>query len=159
MIRFETISEKERFTKMYHEYLKELSLYSKSVIDMPDDWIIEHYFNESRLQKRWILLGGMKIGFIILQYVDKSCGIDPPLWYIVEFYIIPKYRNQGHGTKAVSYFLKIYPGDFFYYVLKRNTPAKVFWTHITRNFNLKEISRSDVVDADLELETHVFQRS
>lgn len=159
MIKLTTASDRTKFLQMYHIYLKDLALYSKNITDQTDDWIDTHYFYDIHLQKLFILDEGSVVGFIILQYVDEACGIAPPLWYIVEFFILPQFREKGYGTKAIELFLCNYPGDFFYYILKGNIPAKRFWTHITKTFHLNEVPRFDIVDPDPELETHAFKRS
>lgn len=159
MIQFKTAINKHEFIHLYHRYLKDLSLYSKSVNDQTDEWIDEHYFSDMQLQKQLIQINGETVGFIVLQYVDETCGIQPPLWYIVEFFILPQFRGKGYGTKTVGLFLLNYPGDFFYYILKGNIPAKHFWAHITKVFQLNEFPRMDIVDPDPELETHSFKRS
>ena len=153
---------REMFHKLYKAYSEELSQYSVSLLNEPmtEELIDERYFYDVQLNKYFIETDNKTIGFIILQYVDTYFGVTSPVWYIVEFYIVPEYRRKGYGEAAFGFFLDFYKKDFFYYVLKENLSAKRFWERMTRSFNLKEIYRPDLEkEDDLEIETHAFEVS
>lgn len=150
---------KSIFLAMYRDYIQTLTQYSDYLASHPqtDDNIRENYLEDDLLQSYFICEKDQIIGFIVLQYVDEKYEVNPPMWYIVEFYIAPEYRGGGYGTRAVEHFLHEFPGDFFYYILRQNAPAKQFWASITRHFNLRETFRSDVSPGDIsELELHCF---
>jgi predicted acetyltransferase len=150
-----------QFIEMYRGYVRDLTPYSNYLAThaYPDSSIRENYLEDELVQSYFIYDDNQIIGFIVLQYVDEKYEVSPPMWYIVEFYIAPEYRGRGYGTKAVEHFLHEFPGDFFYYILRQNAPAKQFWASITRHFNLRETFRSDVSPDDIsELELHCFFR-
>ena len=150
---------KSIFLAMYRDYIQTLTKYSDYLVSHPqtDDDIRENYLEHDLLQSYFICEKDQIIGFIVLQYVDEKYEVSPPMWYIVEFYIAPEYRGGGYGMKAIEHFLHEFPGDFFYYILRQNAPAKQFWASITRHFNLRETFRSDVSPGDIsELELHCF---
>ena len=150
---------KSIFLAMYRDYIQTLTKYSGYLASHPqtDDDIRENYLEDDLLQSYFIYEKDQIIGFIVLQYVDEKYEVNPPMWYIVEFYIAPEYRGGGYGMKAIEHFLHEFPGDFFYYILRQNAPAKQFWASITRHFNLRETFRSDVSPGDIsELELHCF---
>lgn len=148
-----------QFIEMYRGYVRDLTPYSNYLAThaYPDSSIRENYLEDELVQSYFIYDDNQIIGFIVLQYVDEKYEVNPPMWYIVEFYIAPEYRGGGYGTRAVEHFLHEFPGDFFYYILRQNAPAKQFWASITRHFNLRETFRSDVSPGDIsELELHCF---
>jgi len=148
------------FHSLYKAYADELAQYSSRLRKEPvtEKLIDELYFNDPLLNKYFIEADGETIGFIILQYVDVVFGVVKPIWYVVEFYILPEHRRKGYGEATVKSFLEFYKKDFFYYVLKENIPAKRFWGNITKTFHLKEVYRPDVVREDEEeLETYAFE--
>lgn len=150
---------REQIHRLYKAYSDELARYSSQLTEEPmtEDLIDELYFYDSLLDKYFIEIDGQVVGFIILQYVDERYNVKSHLWYIVEFYIVPEYRRKGYGELAFKFFLEFYKRDFFYYVLKRNEPAKQFWGNMTKKFGLKEVYRPDVTrDDDEEIETHSF---
>ena len=160
-VRFVDASHKrDLFHSLYKAYSDELAQYSVRLREEPmtEKLIDELYFNDPLLNKYFIEADGKTIGFIILQYVDVVFGVTKPIWYIVEFYILPEHRRMGYGAVTIKFFLGFYKKDFFYYVLKENIPAKRFWEGITKTFNLKEVYRPDVVrEDDEEIETHAFE--
>lgn len=151
---------RELFHHLYKAYSDELAQYSSSLKKAPmtEKLIDELYFYDDLLFKYFIETDSQTIGFIILQYVDVVFGVTKPIWYIVEFYIVPEYRRKGYGKAAFKFFLEFYKKDFFYYVLKENIPAKRFWGNITKTFDLKEVYRPDVTrEEDKEIEAHSFE--
>lgn len=153
---------KSIFLAMYRNYVQTLTQYSDYLASHPqtDDDIRANYLEDDLLQSYFICEKDQIIGFIVLQYVDEKYEVNPPMWYIVEFYIAPEYRGRGYGTKAVEHFFHEFSGDFFYYILQQNAPAKQFWNAITTQFDLCEVKRSDISCGDTtELEVHCFERS
>lgn len=149
-----------QFVEMYRGYVQDLTPYSSYLAThtYPDSRIRENYLEDELVQSYFIYDDNQIIGFIVLQYVDEKYEVSPPMWYIVEFYILPEYRGRGYGTKTMEHFLDKHVEDFFYYILVENTPAKAFWAHITKTFGLKEVSCLSVEDGDPELELHCFER-
>lgn len=153
---------KSIFLAMYRDYIQILTQYSDYLASHPqtDDNIRENYLEDDLLQSYFICEKDQIIGFIVLQYVDEKYEVNPPMWYIVEFYIAPEYRGGGYGMKAIEHFLHEFSGDFFYYILCKNLPAKQFWSTVTVRFDLCEVMRSDISCGDMsELELHCFERS
>lgn len=151
---------KSTFLTMYRDYIQTLTQYSDYLASHPqtDDDIRENYLEDNLLQSCFICEEDQIIGFIVLQYIDEKYEVNPPMWYIVEFYIAPEYRGRGYATKAAEHFLNKYSGNFFYYILRRNIPAKHFWASITQKFDLHEIYRPDISPGDnTELELHCFE--
>lgn len=153
---------KSIFLAMYRDYIQTLAQYSDYLASHPqtDDDIRENYLEDDLLQSYFIYTEEQIIGFIVLQYVDKKYEVNPPMWYIVEFYIASKYRGRGYGAKAVEQFLHKCSGGFFYYILRKNSLAKKFWSAVTARFNIYEVERPDISCGDTtELEVHCFERS
>lgn len=153
---------KSIFLAMYRNYIQALTQYSDYLASHPqtDDDIRENYLEDDLLQSYFVCAGDQNVGFIILQYIDEKYEVNPPMWYIVEFYIAPEYRGRGYGTKAVERFLHEFSGGFFYYILRKNMPAKEFWSAVTARFHLREVERLDISCGDIsELELHCFERS
>lgn len=155
----DAIYNRELFHAMYKPYSDELARYCTRLAEQPmtEMLIDEQYFNDVQLFKYFIEINGETVGFIILQYVDESFYVVKPLWYIVEFYILPKYRRKHYGELAVKFFLDFYHKDFFYFVLKRNLPAQRFWKNITRKLKLKQVERPDILNDDDELDIYAFE--
>lgn len=147
-----------RFAKMLKQYQLDLLPFSEELQRNlhKQNQIVQKYIDDDRLQKFWISEKDQIFGFVILQYVDVP-DVDSPLWYIVEFYVLPQYRRQKVGERAFGAFLNNFYGDFFYYVLKGNHTAKKFWSKMTTLYNLQEIYRPDVCGDD-EVEVRCFTR-
>ena len=156
-------TDRELFLRMYHQYLKDLSAYSKTAsefMDSPsvDAQIVNNYLLDPHVSTYFVKNKNDLIGFIAVQHVGIQYGVEKPIWYIVEFFIAPEFRRCGYGGKMFRSFLERHEGDFFYYVIKKNLPAKSFWAKMTQTLNLKEVKRPDIDDSDPELEIHVFER-
>jgi predicted acetyltransferase len=149
-----------KFLSMYKNYLQTLTRYSDylAIYSQSERFIRENYIEDEVLQSYYVCAGNQIVGFIVLQYIDERHEVNPPMWYIVEFYIAPEYQGRGYGTKAMAHFLQEYPGPFFYYIFKRNTPAQFFWASITQRYALKEVARADLECGDPDLELHSFER-
>jgi len=155
---FSEIGEKNEktFVSLFRMYNNDLKRYSERLRENPirEKDIYENYVNDPSLYKLYIKDGRTIVGFIVLQYVYE---LETPAWYIVEFYIMPRFRHRGYGTRAVESFLDKYDGDFFYYVLKENIPAQKFWSKMTEKFKLNEVKRNDISELD-DCYTHSFRR-
>lgn len=153
-----TPKEFPRFVELFESYQRDLLPYNSCLQekDINKENIRQNYVEDSALAKFWIEDNGDIVGFIVLQHVNKPY-VERPLWYIVEFYIVPEYRRQNIGTRAFEVFLKNFRGDFFYYVLGKNIPAQKFWAKMTDIYNLDEVKRPDIKEED-ECNKHCFKR-
>lgn len=61
--------------------------------------------------------------------------------YIDCLYILPEYRKQGHGRKAVLEYIKKYGMLRDLHILHANSIAKAFWESI---FELEPIEQNDI---------------
>ena len=133
---------------MYLRYFAELKQYIPEETDPIEQWYDERYGYADQLQKFYIYANKCIVGFVILQYVDKSYGINPPIWYVVEFYILPEYRRKGFGIKTVETVLDMCGGNAFLYILKDNKPAMDFWDAAEFRLHLFRSFRSDLACDD-----------
>lgn len=133
--------EADIFHRMYDDYLKCLEKYSKQLKENKVNRaeLINEYMNDPQLIKYFAKMDGAYVGFSILQWVDI---LIPPAWYIVEFYVVPEHRRKGIGTKMFEKIKEKIKGDFFFYILKKNGPAKIFWKKMTKDLERKE--REDI---------------
>jgi predicted acetyltransferase len=75
----------------------------------------------------WVIrVDGRPAGFTILLRNDSQLpeGVDIEL---MDFYIAPKFRRKGVGTKAARAAFDLYHGCWLVYQLERNNAARSFW--------------------------------
>lgn len=128
--------------KMYRDYDAELRQFDPDLAPFTLKEFGQKVLDNPNIRKLLISDEEDIVGFILLQHVSDI--IDSPAWYIVDFYIRPPMRKKGLGTKAFEHFLKSYPGDFFFYVLKKNSPAREFWGSCIKRNELIEVNRPDL---------------
>lgn len=134
------------FHYLFNRYWRELAQYSRELRNNPltEHDIDERYFKNDALLKYFLVEGDNVVGFIVVQYVDETCGVENPLWYIVEFYILPQYRRCNYGKKAIATFLSMINCEFFFVVLKKNVAALRFWKQVMKQLGCRPCKRKDI---------------
>ncbi len=88
-------------------------------------------------QDTWLFLlrvSGRWAGFA---WVGRGSFIAPGAhvhWLMEEFFILRKYRRQGHGTWLAHRVFSRFPGTWEVGELEANVPAQQFWRTVIRNY-------------------------
>jgi predicted acetyltransferase len=81
-----------------------------------------------------IRFGGAPAGFAIV-LSDRThlyTGVD---FELMDFFIAPKYRAQGIGTKAARQIFEERRGAWQLFILLKNEPARSFWRKIVNEYS------------------------
>lgn len=151
----------EEYLEMFEMYYSELRNYMSYERPYSREETIENYLRNPALKCFYIEDDETQIGLIILQTVERFIGEKPgtypPAEYISEFYILPEFRREGKGREAVKLLTGRCKKDIFLYILKRNVPAKRFWSQSFEDCGWKQITRPEI-HGELGCEINVYAR-
>ena len=83
------------------------------------------YWNEGRRGAYWIVSGGERAGFVLINdYSPSGLGTDHA---IAEFCILPNARRSGIGKAAAKAALQSQPGQWELQVYRANPDGMPFW--------------------------------
>lgn len=132
----------------YYKYQKELRQIDKTIQNDPiesEHDCIEHTNDCINYINNLIYSNGQIAGLINYQVVD-FCYDDPEwfgqpiLIYIDHFYIKPEFRNKGIGNAVFNKLTHKYnDAVFYFYVLKNNYNAILFWDKVITKNKMKII--------------------
>ena len=125
------------FRYMFRRYVRQLRLYDPSVTICEAD--VDEYLYKQK--GTTILLASCTevfsdIGFIVLgkNPENSPVGCD---YYLQDFYINEKYQGMSWGKRVAEALFKKYPGKYFFYVLKKNRIARLFWGRVIEENGLQ----------------------
>jgi ribosomal protein S18 acetylase RimI-like enzyme len=128
--------EHEVFLEMFGDYLAELDAYELPWDPAPPLDAYREAFDEGPEGHRryWIIVGSACTGFLVSQVGLVWPEEDREIATIGEFYVLPTYRRQGIGRRAIEKWLTEQRGQGITYVeatvLWANTPARSFWERL-----------------------------
>ena len=156
----ETVSDKRRFEKMYRDYIEELGQYSSECLSRNSITrsSFEGMYSYPFIVPRLIYNDRKEpVGFYLIAFGEGTYPLTD--FYIVEFYILPQYRNKGEGKKAVKEIFKNHPGVYCKFVLKKNIGALNFWKRVKEDFGCEDIKDRSLNDTPDDCLSFVFKAS
>ena len=145
-VKIRSMGEQDEFIKMYKDYVRTLAPYNPEIeVALAGDYASGYLAQE--------IMGGIFV-YLLKTQEDKTVGFiivgsgetytaPKTNWCIHEFYILPKQRRKGFGTKALEKFQKTHTGKVCYFVLKRNKPAQAFWKAAAERLNWVALPASE----------------
>lgn len=121
---------REHFDPLFEAYSDELAQYD--CLDTECD--IEGYFINDEHTKVYLFYEYVPVvqntrcvGFAIIGINENKHPLAD--FFLMEFYVEPKYRNQGFANQMLDWILDKYDGQCCYFVFKDNDKARTFWYH------------------------------
>lgn len=145
-VKIRSVGEQDEFIKMYKDYVQTLAPYNPEIkSDLAVDYASFYLARQFVGNISVYLLKTQEdetVGFIIVGSGETDTA-PKTNWCIHEFYILPKHRRKGFGTKALEKFQKAHTGKVCYFVLKRNKPAQAFWKAATERLKWVALPASE----------------
>lgn len=90
---------------------------------------LDSYWTEKRRHPFFIIVGGEKAGFIL---VNDFCHLCEPgeAYSIAEFFVLGNYRRKGIGREAAVKVFRKFPGKWEVIPQSGNTAALTFWESV-----------------------------
>lgn len=111
---------KDQLSTLLFEYQKELL----KIADPGVYPYLDSYFEKRNRFPYFIFADNNLAGFAL---VNNYTLVLESGWSIAEFYIHPKFRHKGIGTKVVGKLINLHPGQWEVRVMKRNLSGLLFW--------------------------------
>lgn len=125
------IKDAAKFSRMYIDYITELSEYSSRLSQLSTTEIKRDaigYFEDGYYIPFIIEQNTETIGFFVIgKKENKHPDADN---FLAEYYIIPKFRRQGIGKDIAKRILKQYGTKWSLFVLAENVQAYSFWESV-----------------------------
>ncbi|MBO0777958.1 MAG: GNAT family N-acetyltransferase [Ktedonobacteraceae bacterium] len=98
-----------------------------------DEFVTSNWWIRDECLRYLIRVDGNPAGFAIVCAEKKYLpeGID---FELLDFYITPKYRQQGVGRQAAIQVLELHHGRWVVYELARNMTARRFWQAVLTEY-------------------------
>lgn len=127
------------YTTLYAPYIDEIGAYGGG--GGMTYKTFEKGLTEGNMRAYTIKAYGERVGFVITEDVGTDKGLSEPMVYIMDFAIMPQYRRKGHGRSAAKMIFDIAGNKpIFFYILRRNDPAKEFWGKMIPEAKMKMIA-------------------
>lgn len=135
MLTIETVAleEKQVLRNLMQLYKYDFTAFDPEDVDrmgLYDYPYLDYYFVEPDRQAYFIKIKGVLAGFALVRYTVLT-DTKEPVWELVEYFVLKKYRREGVGSQAVREILAKHPGKWKIGVLENNIPALAFWRKIT----------------------------
>ena len=128
--------DKPLFLRMAKDYTETLAIYDKRIRWDEGAWTSEMWHAKFIMEDRIVQ------GFLIIK--EERFDFYPPAMYIQEFYVVPESRGRGIGLEAVKEALGKWDKDIFFYGLKSNVQAAMFWMAVADKLNWRRIRRPEI---------------
>jgi len=128
--------DKPLFLRLAKDYVETLAKFDKAIRWDEAAWTSAMWRAKFIMEDRTIQ------GFVLTE--ETQFDFYPPALYIQEFYIVPEERNKGVGLEAVKAAVKDWHGDIYFYCLKNNIQALLFWTSVAEKLEWRMIKRPEI---------------
>ncbi len=124
------------FLRLARDYIETLAKFDNRIRWDEATW------RSAMWRAKFIMDGRTVQGFAMVE--ETKFDFYPPALYIVEFFVVPEERNKGIGMEAVKEITKNWHGDIYFYVLKNNIKAMLFWTAVAEELGWKKTARPEI---------------
>lgn len=121
---------------LLQEYLAELSQFGEVDQHYP---YFDSYWDDSQRWPYLIEINDQLAGFALVNsWSPSGQGTD---FAIAEFYILPRFRKSGIGSRAFAALLGNHPGIWELSVMSCNEAAAIFWRHALNAADVVNVER------------------
>ncbi|MBB1149901.1 GNAT family N-acetyltransferase [Myroides sp. NP-2] len=159
MLTIETVAleEKQVLRNLMQLYKYDFTVFDPEDVDVMglyDYPYLDYYFVEHDRQAYFIKIKGVLAGFALVRSTVLT-QTKEPVWELVEYFVLKKYRREGVGSQAARRILDKHQGKWKIGVMANNTPALAFWRKITTAYdpNTVELEEKDWEGIFLVLES------
>ena len=124
------------FMRLAKDYVDTLAKFDKTIRWDEGAW------SQAAWRAKFIVEDRTVQGFVLAE--ETRFDFYPPAFYIEEFYIVPDARNRRVGIEAVKALTERWDGDIYFYVLKNNIQALLFWTAVAEELEWRKIKRPEI---------------
>lgn len=153
LVRLEDAVRNDVFSSMFLSFLNEVENYSSHCFERSREESLEKILNSS-VEKYLICKDNEAVGFCTLQWVE-SLG----MYYICQFYIIPKARRLKIGHEAANLLLAKVGKKVFILLSEKNEKAKEFWKTVFESWKRVSCSELDAIEPNSCDEYLVFEKN
>lgn len=93
---------------------------------------LDHYWTERGRYAFIVYVSGAIAGFALVRTLAE--GEKGKVYSMAEFFIMRKYRGQGHGRTVAHALFDRFPGQWQVRQVPRNLPAQTFWRKVISTY-------------------------
>ncbi|WP_309118148.1 GNAT family N-acetyltransferase [Paenibacillus sp.] len=95
---------------------------------------LDHYWTEEGRYPFFVIVSEKLAGFVLIREITVADDTEPK-FSIAEFFIMKKYQRKGIGKAVANELFAMFKGKWSVAWLKKNLPAKAFWTRTISEFS------------------------
>jgi predicted acetyltransferase len=90
--------------------------------------VLDDYWTDDKRHPFLIWVAGKIAGFAVM--LEEEFDDGGGCFFMVDFFILKKYRRQGIGQYVAYHLFDLFPGEWQVSEIARNLPAQAFWRKI-----------------------------
>jgi predicted acetyltransferase len=109
--------------------------------------VLDDYWTDDKRHPFLVRVAGKLAGFAVM--LDEEFDDGGGCFFMVDFFILKKYRRQGIGQAVAHALFDQFPGEWQISEMARNLPAQAFWRKIISRYKSGAFGEQVTEDGDL----------